>query len=291
MAGAGRYALHLVVADGTAYDEITSDAATPDVATRRLAPLGAYDPVAIVKLGQRPGFRFSSLKVASLLTDFGVDGADAAGVELGYVERSQGVGFEAGGIKLSAAKALIVPDSLRLALKELAEVAYLVLPYSVDGNNGPLGFAAILPAGTPGVSEAFTLGAVTVGGADLAKPLSVNVQFGLKPEVLEVAGKLYGVDPILRAPREPVIEVVAAQMGQITAERLAGLEVGPVVVNVKRLSLTGEGFASSGHGTITAAKAFMAVTGAGANQDGDGTVTYRFEPRKEGANEALAISF
>jgi len=288
MAGVSRYALYIVDIDGTAIDEITGSGFSPNPQVQPVRPLGALDPSAMVMFGDRPTLRFETSKIDTVLGVAAESGLDCStGIEFGYVERSAGGGYEAGGITITAAKCLVLPQTIVAAQDSIASISYTCLPYSSDGTTAPLAKDGTLPSGTPASSELFTIGAVTVGGVALGKPTNWSVDFGLAGEVLK-KGELYPTDAVIRS-RMPTAQVGLADIDEITTARLAGSEVSSVVFTLKKLSTTGGGYAGSGDVTITLAKAFMYVSDGGGSHPGDAAMTVSFMARKD-AGDIIAIA-
>jgi len=287
MAGAGRYAVYAVDVDGTDIDQITSVSFSPNPQTQRLTPLGSIDPTAVVKLGQMPMFRFSTTKVDTALDTIGIDGLDvASGIELGFIERSHGGSFEAGGEKVAASKCLIIPETLSVNQDGIAEISYLALPYSSDGTTAPISHTASLPTATPAADEYFTLGSVTVNAVGLGQPTGWALNFGIAAEVLKSAGQLYGTKAVIRA-RAPSCDLRVADMGELSSARLLGSEVTTTVFNLIKLGTTGGGLAGSGDKTITFGNAYMVVGDGGGSSPGDADISLHFEARKTTAIMAI----
>lgn len=289
MAGSGRYELHLVSVDSTVIDEITGSGISTNNSLQVFRPLGAIDPTAICNFGAAPAIRFSTLKLDTALDTIGIAGLDVStSLELGFVELTQGGGHESAGHKITAAKCLIVPNSLVANQDGACELSYIALPYSSDGSTHPLAHTGSLPTGTPAVSEVFTINTVTVNGTPLGKPISWNFDFGLAPEVLKSAGNLHPTDAVIRS-RNPVCEVVLADLDELSTARLAGGEVSTVVFNIKKMSTIGAGYQGSGDKSITMAKANLEVTDLSGSFPGESAVSLRFTARKDsGAIIAVA---
>jgi hypothetical protein len=289
MAGSGRYELYVVKVDTTLIDELTSAGFAPNNQLQSFRPLGNIDPTANVNFGANPAFQFTTLKVGTALANIGVDGLDSAsGVELGFIELSQGGGHEAVGHKITATKCLLVPNSLVANQDGLCELSYIAIPYSSDGTTHPLAHNAALPTGTPAVDELFTLADVTINSVALNKVVSWSIDFGLAPEVLKDSGKLYGTAAIIRS-RNPVAEVVLADLDDLSTARLKGSDVSSVVFNLKKMSTVGSGYEGSGDKTVTIAKAQMEVTGVNGSFPGDGNLSFRFTARK-GVDPIIAVA-
>jgi hypothetical protein len=287
MAGAGRYAVYTVDVDGTDIDQITSVSFSPNPQVQRMAPLGDIDPTAVVKVGQMPTFRFTTTKVDVALDTIGISGLDvSSGIELGFIERSQGGSFEAGGEKVSASKCLIIPETLTVNQDGIASITYTAMPYSSDGTTAPIAHAASLPTATPTANEYFTLGSVTISAAALGQPTGWSLNFGISAEILKSAGQLYGTKAIIRS-RAPTCDLRVADMGELSSARLLGSEVTTTVFNLIKLSATGGGLAGSGDKTITFANAYMVVGDGGGSSPGDADISLHFEARKASAIMAI----
>lgn len=292
MAGNGLYALYHVGADSADILQITSHGVTPNVQSRRMTPLGVLDPTALVNFGARPAARFSSSMIKTALEAIGLSGLDiTSALELGFIQRSAGGGFEATGLTFTAAKALVIPDSIQATQDDLAEVSYIALPYSANGTTAPLAVSTSLVAGTPAATEHYTLGSVTIGGSPLGKAMDWTLQFGISADVMKDSGTRFPRTSVIRAPRVPSAALTVADLGEINDDRVAGVAVADVVFNLRKLSNTGAGFEGSDDCTITMKAAHMTVQDASGQHPADAALQLLFEAYKSGANDILSIAF
>ncbi len=290
MAGATHFALYMAKLNATVVDEIVDDACSPNIDSRRMTPLGSVDPTVVMRFGSRPMFRLTSLKVATLLGAVGIGGDDlAAGAEFSYIERTQGGAFEATGKKLAATKCFAYPERISVAQDGYAAISYIAIPYSSDGATAPLAASAALVTGTPAISELYTLGAVSFNGTPISRPISWDLDFGIRVETLKAAGLQWADKVFMREPREPMVRIRAADFDEVTTARLTGELIDDVVLTLQKLSLTGAGLTGANAITLSMAKAYIKQD-VEASVDGEAGVVLTCEPIKDGVTAIIAVA-
>jgi hypothetical protein len=292
MAGNGLYALYHVKADANSIFQCTNHGITLNAQSRRLTPLGVLDPTAVVSFGSRPSIRFSTTQLKKVLEAIGLGGLDvSSSFDAGFIERSSGGGFETTGLTFSATKCLIVPDTIQATQDDLAEVSYVAMPYSSNGTTVPLALSTTLVAGTPEATQHYTLGSVTIGGAALGKAMDWSLQFGISADVIKDSGTRQPRTSVIRAPRMPGAVLTVADLGEVNADRIAGVAVADVVFNLKKMSNTGAGFEGSDDCTITMKAAHLKAQEVTGQHPSDAALQLMFEAYKSGANDILSIAF
>ena len=291
MTASGRYDLYMAKLDADVMDQVLSSGVTPNVQSERVTPVGNMDPSGTLLFGDSPGIRFVSTKVNTILTALGSQGALASSqFDLGFIQKTVGGGYEATGKTVTAAKALVFPESLVVTQDSKAQLTVMAMAYSSDGTTHPFASSTSLVSGTPEATEFFTLGAVTIDGSPISKVNGYTINFGINAQTLKTGGNLYPTDAIVESPVMPAIEVQVSDLAAVTDANLVGREVDNVVLNLKKLDVDGSGLASSGHKTFTLAKAMLTIGGASGSFPGEAGATINFAPRSDSGAAVIAIA-
>lgn len=197
MAVATVHVLHGINTPSNFYSQLTTATPSNNVQTFALTPSGHTQPTFIGTSGVAPSIDFACQEVATALTEFGITGADLSGGNTDfYLKKVSEQGTRVADVttehvRLRAAQGFGYLSSINATSAGIATATgQIVCAY--DGTNDPLvpsGSSAL--AGTPAVSQVFTLGPVSLNGSTLSGVDDMTIN--LNPQIITQTsdGELY----------------------------------------------------------------------------------------------------
>lgn len=195
---------------------------------------GMVDPSYVAVMSQSPSAAFTTSALATVLAKCGISGlaiaadADEYGADLYLQKLAEGATRASGSshIRLRAAKGILVPRSLSAAQGAGVATLGLELIPTWNGSADPLVIATSQAlAGTPSVGEAFTVGPVSINGAQVEGIQSITVDFGITLETLGSDGGVWPTFVCIRE-RRPTFRIETTDAGVINTFGLTGAAQG-----------------------------------------------------------------
>lgn len=223
----------ITVADAVFIDQITDYAVDPAIQEILAAGDGQVDPTFVATMAQSPRIRFSSSALATILAEassaFALNGlkidADGShdGCEFWFQKVAEGGTRSAGSthIKLTIKEGLLLPRAINASQGGVATMTLEALA-TYDGTNNPIVVAANQAlVGSPGVSELFTLGPVSINGTALNAIQNCAIDLGIQEIVASGDGQTWPTFAGIMS-RAPLITLTTLEAISLSTFGLAG---------------------------------------------------------------------
>ena len=285
-------------------DGISDFAVAPGVQEVLLGGNGQVDPRYVAHMGSMPGISFTTTKLGTLLAEisnaFLISGTKIDsdpthdGLEVFFQAMVEG-GTRAGAtshIKLTINEGLLVPRGLNVAQNTIARLA-LELVITYDGTNDPIVLATSQSLiGTPDVSEAFTLGPISINGTPLVSTQSLNIDPGIQLTVQSGDGDKWPTFVGIMQ-RQPMITINTLDVSLLSTYGIMGtaISASDVILYLRKMAEGGTRVAdaTAEHVKITLDEGIIRVAPiAGAHGGLLGTQII-IRPTYDGANAILVI--
>lgn len=248
-----------------------------------------YDTL-LALMQQRPTLNYGTAHVdqhLDYLTTSGLATGENS-LEAYFVQADEDGVRETTGMKFTIPKALIVPRTLSASQGQHATLAVEAVMRSSDGTTAPFSVAegqTVPTADT--VDEWFTLGPVTVNGADVGLVQTWSLDFGIDVAVVQGDGDLYPTVIYIRSIK-PVIT-----FDTLAAANLATWGIGGTnnVVTATLLKGANAGRAGSGDKVVTTAASRVTVQELSGSHNGESVLRCQAVcASDDGANHPITIS-
>jgi hypothetical protein len=225
----GLYAVNIIntgtPANSLYVDHIIDWSFSPGVANTIIAADGMVDPTFIAVGSQAPSASFSTLALATVLASCGLDGLaiESSGADLYLQQYAEGATRTAGGthMRLRVAEGLLVPRAISVSQGGNATLPLELIP-TWDGTNNPVVITTNSAlTGTPAVDEVFTLGPISINGAQVEGVLGMTIDPGIQLMAVGADGSIWPKFVAI-ASRAPSIRVQVADASVLSTFGLYG---------------------------------------------------------------------
>jgi len=282
------------------FDQIQSFELSTGLARHLARGDGDVDPTYVSIMSQRPILRFDTTGIAAALAAAGIAGAiiDADVTYPGlvaYFQKMAEGGTRASGsnhLKLTAAEGLLVPRTLRASQDGIAVVTYEAL-LTYDGSNEPIVIAdSQALAGSPSVSEVYTVGPASINGSTLEAVQEITIDFGIDVRRLAGDGDVWPTYAGIMS-RGPSIRIRTTDATAINTYGLDGTaqSASDSVVYFRKLAEGGTRTApaTEEHISITLDDGMITVENQRVDQDGVASAEIVYTPTYDGSNAIMVI--
>lgn len=183
--------MHFGVLNATNIEGTADQALRRGATVRRPLGDGNPDPVTAFTTSVNPSMAISTRAVSAALTATGTKGAHFINVRIFDAERNVSGKVAGTAVRHTLANAYVVPRTLNVSHGELATIGLEAIAFSATGVDPVLtDTAQTLPAGSGGVTTAWTIGGVYFNGSRIQDIQSISVNFGIIEGRLDVDSNL-----------------------------------------------------------------------------------------------------
>jgi len=253
---------------------------------------GAVDP-SFVSIGKiAPEITFDTNAVKTALAKLGGINGAALSNDIFFLQKMAAGGLRAGTsshTKVTLASGIIVPTSISVSDGEAATIGYRVVPVSADGDASPIAITTLqsLEANQDLLAELYTLGAVTINGADIDGVDKWTLDFGITLEIVN-----HHIYPTFAGvmSRGPSFSITTFDMDTFEDWGLEGETQGVTDSTVKLVDLVNGGLRGSSPITFTIDAGMAHYESIAGRQGGRWSGTVRITPVWDGTADIIAIS-
>lgn len=290
-----KYVPYAIEINATIIDQITSRSFELGHEVQTLRGDGNVDEHFATIIASRPRFTLTTTALAKALTVCGFGGLDlSSGADI-WFQKVAAKGTRAGSsshTRVTYSDGLLLPRRISASQGQIATMEFEGIATSDDGTTAPMSIATSASlAGSPGTTEAFTLGPVSVGGSTLAGVTEVEVDFGIEEALIESDGGVYPRDAYINA-RRPRISIKTTNVAELTStdfQKADPVGATDTVITFYKLAEDGT-LAGSGDKTITIDQGIMRVVEGGGDEDSGDLLTLEIIPTYDGTNAVLVIA-
>lgn len=290
-----KYVPYAIEINATIIDQITSRSFDLGHDVQTLRGDGNVDEQFATIIASRPRFTLTTTAIAKALTVCGFAGLDLSGGADIWFQKVAAKGTRAGTLshtRVTYADGLLVPRRINAQQVQIATYEFEGIATADDGLTAPMSITTSASlGGSPGTTEAFTLGPVSVGGSALAGVQEVTVDFGINEETIESDGGIYPRDAYInsRTPRITIRTTDIATLISTDFQKADPVGATDTVITLYKLAEDGT-LAGSGDKTITIDQGIMRVVEGGGDEDAGDMLTLEIIPTYDGTNAVLVIA-
>ena len=299
------YAVNVDIAAGEGsdilIDQIQEFSLDPAIQHALIGADGGVYNTYVAVMGQAPVLGFTTTKIAAVLAKCGLTGlaikadVDELGAQFWFQKLVEGGTRAAGAshLLMTVKQGIIIPRTLNAAPDAPATLSYEAVA-TYDGTNDPVVIAASQAlVGSPGVSEAFTVGKVMINGAQLEGIQNISIDFGIQLTVIKADGLVWPTY-VAVMKIQPMITIGTVEIGSLNTYGLTGTaqDASDSIVYLRKLSEGGSRVAdvTAEHISFTIDAGHISVQNANASQDGNAMAQVQIVPTYDGSNAPLAIN-